>query len=221
MARKVSATTAVTRSSPAFAGIPDEVHEALLENLRALVQPYRRGDVLLRIGDTSTFFPVVLSGTVQATVPRGSSVQIVERFGVGDSFAEAVVVSGTASPVEISALADSVVLLISAQRLASSTHPWAARLQANFTQEMSKKLVHLSVRLNLLTEPRLRNRILMSLEDLPEQPDGSLELPFSRLEWADYLGVNSKALLRELRRMQDDGAIGIDGRIVRLHGTRH
>lgn len=214
--KAVPEPTVVTRNSPAFAGIPVDAHEALLESVRAFVQNYRRDEVLLRLGDTSGFFPIVLAGSVQAAVPRGTHTQIVERFGRGDSFAEAVVVGGTASPVEIRALTDSAVLQIPAQRLAASTHPWASRLSANLMQEMSKKLVHLSVRLNLLTEPRLRSRILMHLETLPVQPDGTVHLPFNRQELADYLGVNSKALLRELRRMQDDGVITIDQRRIRV-----
>lgn len=198
-----------------FEGIPADKHASLLESLRAFTQNYRSGEVLLRRGDTSTFFPVVLSGSVQAVVPRGLSIQIVERFGPGESFAEAVVVGGTASPVEISALANSTILQIPAQRIATSMNPWAARLNANLTREMSKKLVHLSERLNLLTEPRLRSRILLHLETLVAH-DRIVQLPFKRQEWADYLGVNVKALLRELRRMQDDGLIVIDKRRITL-----
>jgi CRP-like cAMP-binding protein len=153
---------------------------------------------------------------VQATVPRGAQTQIVERFGRGDSFAEAVVVGGTPSPVEISALSDCSVLLIPSARLSASTHVAAPRLHANLMQEMSKKLVHLSVRLNLLTETRLRNRVLMHLETLPVRPDGTVHLPFNRREWAEYLGANSKALLRELRRMQDEGLIELDKQLVRV-----
>lgn len=205
-----------TRHSPAFAGIPVEQHIEFLESVRALVQPYRRGESIIRIGDTVSFFPIVLSGTVQATVPRGSNLQIVERFGPGDSFAEAVVTSDGASPVEIAALTDCQVLLLHRDRMLKSSHPGAAIVHANLMREMSKKLVHLSVRLNLLSEPRLRSRIMMSLEDLQTEPDGSIVLPFSRQDWADYLGVNAKALMRELRRMQDEELIEIDRKTVRI-----
>ncbi|WP_448060609.1 Crp/Fnr family transcriptional regulator [Cellulomonas hominis] len=199
-----------------FDGIPAELHDALLAELHAFVQSYGQGEVLLRVGGTSGFFPLVLSGSIQATVPRGVHSQIVERFGRGMSFAEAVVVAGSPSPVEISALVDSSILKIPARRLASSDDPWAGRLYANLVQEMSKKIVHLSVRLNLLTEPRLRSRIMMHVESLPVEPDGAVHLPFNRQEWADYLGVNSKSLLRELRRMQDDHVLAIDKRRLLL-----
>ena len=207
---------AVTRRSPAFAGIAPERHGELLESVRAIAQEYRRGESIIRIGDTVSFFPVVLSGSVQATVPRGSNTQIVERFGPGDSFAEAVVVSSSPSPVEIAALTDARILLVHRQRLLSSGMPEAAVLHGNLMQEMSKKLVHLSVRLNLLSEPRLRSRILMSLDDLSPGEDGTIVLPYTRSDWADYLGVNSKALMRELRRMQDEGLIELDRKSVRV-----
>ncbi|MFC6356559.1 Crp/Fnr family transcriptional regulator [Luethyella okanaganae] len=199
-----------------FAGIPSDAHDTLLEAVRAFVQNYRRGDILLRVGDTSNFFPIVLSGTIQAAAPRGVHNQIVARFGCGESFAEAIVVAGSRSPVDVSALTDSTILQLPAQRIASSKHPWAAQLNANLMHEMSKKLVHLSFRLNLLSEPRMRTRILLHLGILPPQQDGAIHLPFNRQEWADYLCVNSKALLRELRRMQDDRLLAIEKRRIRL-----
>ncbi|MBP6685014.1 MAG: Crp/Fnr family transcriptional regulator [Leucobacter sp.] len=206
----------VTRRSAVFAGIAPEQHEELLSALRAASQGYRKGELIVRMGETVNFFPVVLAGSVQATVPRGHNTQIVERFGPGDSFAEAVVMSDGASPVEITALTDSRILLIHRQRLQTATHPGASILHANLMREMSKKLVHLSVRLNLLAEPRLRSRILMSLADLTPDASGEIVLPYSRQDWADYLGVNSKALLRELRRMQDDGIIELDRKTARV-----
>ncbi|GAA2846322.1 CRP-like cAMP-binding protein [Leucobacter komagatae] len=206
----------VTRRSRVFAGVDPSLHTDLLAAVRAASQGYRRGDSIIRIGEQVSFFPVVLAGSVQATVPRGANTQIVERFGPGDSFAEAVVVSEGASPVEISALTDARILLIHKERLAASTHPGAAIVHANLMQEMSKKLVHLSVRLNLLAEPRLRSRILMSLDGIAPGDDGEIVLPYSRQDWADYLGVNSKALLRELRRMQDDGLIELAGKTLRV-----
>ncbi|GAA1325844.1 Crp/Fnr family transcriptional regulator [Leucobacter albus] len=213
MARQYDAVTARSR---VFAGVEPAVHGELLAAVQATSQGYRQGEAIIRIGESVSFFPVVLAGSVQATVPRGSNTQIVERFGPGDSFAEAVVVSGGPSPVEITALSDARVLLIHRQRLAAATHAGAAVLQANLMQEMSKKLVHLSVRLNLLSEPRLRSRILMSLEDLGAGGGSQVTLPFGRQEWADYLGVNAKALMRELRRMQDEGLIELDRKTVRV-----
>ena len=212
----VSRFEPVTRRSRVFAGVDPGQHGELLTSVQAASQGYRQGESIIRIGETVAFFPVVLAGSVQATVPRGSNTQIVERFGPGDSFAEAVVVSGSASPVEIAALTDARILLIHKQRLVASPHPGAAVVHANLVQEMSRKLVHLSVRLNLLAEPRLRSRILMSLEDIAPDETGSIALPYSRQDWADYLGVNSKALLRELRRMQDEGVITLDRKTVRV-----
>ncbi|KAM9863666.1 Crp/Fnr family transcriptional regulator [Leucobacter sp. BZR 635] len=207
---------AATYRSRVFAGIPREEHAGLLESVRAITQSYRQGEAIIRIGERMSFFPVMLTGAVQATVPRGSNTQIVERFGPGDSFAEAVVMSDGPSPVEIVALTDAEVLLLHRGRLLGASQRGAARLHANLVQEMSKKLVHLSVRLNLLAEPRLRNRILMSLESFGRSSEGEILLPYSRADWADYLGVNPKALMRELRRMQDETLIEVERKRVRL-----
>lgn len=201
---------------PAFDGIPAAEHEPLLERVRAFDHEYRQGESVVRVGDRLSFFPIVLSGSVQATMPRGDNLQIVERFGPGESFAEAIVISEGESSVEIEAIGRTRLLLLHRDRLRMEGDPAATRLHANLVREMSKKLLHLSERLTLLVEPRLRRRILMSLAALPAAPDGRRSLPFSRKEWADYVGANAKALLRELRRMQDDGVIELGRTTARI-----
>lgn len=206
----------VTAGSRVFTGIPVEEREPLLESVRAIEQQYRHGETIVHAGDRLSFFPIILTGTVQATLPRGNNRQIIERFGAGESFAEAVVISEQESIVEMEAVVHTRLLLVHRARLRASTEIAAERLQANLVREMSKKLLHLSERLSLLVEPRLRRRILMSLDMLPASADGRISLPFSRREWADYVGANAKALLRELRRMQDEGVIALERTSVRI-----
>nr|WP_255529497.1 helix-turn-helix domain-containing protein [Leucobacter edaphi] len=187
-----------------------------MASVRAIEQAYGHGQAIVRVGERLSFFPIIIAGTVQATLPRGDNLQIIERFGVGDSFAEAIVISQNESTVEIDAVVKTRLLLLHRERLRASSDPYAARLHANLVQEMSKKLMHLSERLTLLVEPRLRRRILMSLATLPAAADGRVVLPFSRREWADYVGANAKALLRELRRMQDDGVLELGRTTARI-----
>ncbi|MFR2030514.1 MAG: helix-turn-helix domain-containing protein [Collinsella sp.] len=90
------------------------------------------------------------------------------------------------------------------------------RLYANVMGEMSKKVKTLTAKLALLSEPRLRKRIALYLRRLPEDKDGYVIIPYSRKALAEYLAVNDKALLRELRRMIEEGVLEGEGRRLKL-----
>ena len=68
----------------------------------------------------------------------------------------------------------------------------------------------------MVGEPRLSDRILAYLRTLPADADGRVEIPVNRQEWASYLRVADKSLIRELRAMQNDGLLEVDGRHIRV-----
>lgn len=215
--RPLSATDrACLAASPVFAGIPEKEIEALLVAVGAYERPYGADEVIRSVGDELKSYPVVLEGVVQAALPRDGALQIVARFGPGDSFAEAVPTSLKRSPVQITALDQCRILMIPAANLTTSGSPWAAQLVANLMGEMSKKIEGLSKKLRLLGEPKLRRRLLMYLADLPVDEDGWVTLPFKYRELAEFLGVTKASFSRELQRMQEEGILQADRRARRM-----
>lgn len=214
--RGVEENLGYLKGSSMFLGIPEEQIDPLLRSVRVTVRTWDKGEVVRHAGDEMDYFGIVLSGSVQASLPQAWREQIVERFGACDSFAEAVPVAFRRTPVTITALEDVRIACIKPTDIAASSHAFAALLQENLTQEMSKKLVHLSRKLAILGEPRLRSRIAMYLAEQPVNDAGEIELVFSYRELADYLGVNSAALSREIGRMQDEGILAVGKRTFKV-----
>lgn len=206
----------VLLSSPAFKGLSAERIEKILNELSARRKRFDEGAYIAHQGDALDKFPIVLSGMVEASIPSIDRSQIVGRFGVGESFAEAVPTTLHVSPVEIKTLEESDILFIPASRLMQTNTVDGLLVRANIMAEMSKKIAELSIKLMLLAEPRLRRRIELYLERLDADADGWIRLSFNRRELASFLGVNDKSLTRELHRMQDEGLIELSGRKVRL-----
>lgn len=206
----------VLKSSAIFANIPVDEIPFLLKSVGATVATWKKGEVIRSAGDEMHFFGVVLSGVVQASLPQNGRDQIVGRFPEGESFAEAAPVALKRTPVTITCVKDARAICIDPDNIAVSPHPFATTMHANLMAEMSKKLVHLSTKLSILGEPRLRQRIVMYLNSQPVQDDGSVDVPMSFKELADYLGVNNTALSRELGRMQDDGVISMGRHSIKL-----
>lgn len=204
--------------SPVFDGIPFDARGGLLDGLGASVRRLAEGQVLRRAGEALDFFPVVVAGRIEATMPQGGQNRVVSQFGPGESFAEAVPNTLKFSPVNMQALCDTTLLCIPAEPLLASGDAHAVRLRENLAREMSKKIMVLSQTLSVVGEPRLSDRIMAYLRTLPKEPDGTVLVPLGRQEWAAYLRVADKSLIRELRALQDAGQIDVHGRSVRITG---
>ncbi len=213
--------TRVLADSPAFRGVPRARVQAVLAQLGCTVRNYAERDFIAHAGDAMRAYPVVLAGIVEARMPKAGAggYTIVGRFAPGDSFAEAVPTTLKHSPVDIVCIEPSSVVLIPAARLEESDSNDCLRVRANLLAEMSKKISELSYKLTLFAEPRLRNRLLMYLQAQDADGSGAVTLEYNRKELASYLGVNDKALSRELRRLQDEGVLAVDGKHVRILGN--
>lgn len=206
---------------PAFRGVPADRCADVIRALDGMTRTYRKGEVIRNAGDELAWFGVVRTGEVQAGVFDGEHDQIIERFGAGEVFGEAIALTNQRCPVEIRAVRDTKVVLIRvaplfAGHMRPAAAPYVTHLLANLMRDMAEKLVTLNFKLRILREPRLRERVLLYLRNLSGASPGAVRLPYTRAELANYLGVDRSALSRELGRMQDDGLIRLDGREVEL-----
>ena len=192
-------------SSAVFEGIPVKDLRDLLREIDARVVELSEGQLLRRAGDRMDFYPVVVSGIVQASMPQGGQDRPVAQFGSGESFAEAVPATLKHTPVNIRALEPTSILCIPAKQLESCTSPHAFLLRENLSQTLS-----------VVGEPRLSDRIMAHLRTLPQDADGRVEVPMNRQEWATYLRAADKSLIRELSTLQKEGVLEVDGRFIRV-----
>lgn len=203
-------------ASPVFSGIPGQSRLELLREVDARSIDLSEGQLLRRAGDCMDFYPVVVSGIVQASMPQGGQDRPVAQFGSGESFAEAVAATLKHTPVNIRALESTSILCIPAKQLESCTSPHAFLLRENLSTEMSKKIGVLTQTLSVVGEPRLSDRIMAYLRTLPQDADGRVEVPMNRQEWATYLRAADKSLIRELSTLQKEGILEVDGRFIRV-----
>lgn len=206
----------VLQDASVFSGTPLEERPVLLQDLKAYECFYKKGEAFRRMGEEMDFYPIVMQGKIQATMPHGGQDHIVATFGPGDSFAEAVPVAMKRCPVDIWVLQDACVLCIPVEELDACENTWVAMLRANIATELSKKVNVLSETLAMLSEPRLPDRILTFLGTQATNKDGTITVPYSRLEWAGILRVAEKSLIRELSNMHKAGILDVRGRTIRI-----
>lgn len=80
---------------------------------------------------------------------------------------------------------------------------------------ISDKALGLSERIEVLSQRSIRDRLL-SYFQLSSRRNGtvSFSMPFTGAELADYLCVDRSAMLRELKKMREDGLVRVDKRHV-------
>ena len=92
---------------------------------------------------------------------------------------------------------------------------------SNLLKLMSEKTQALSEHLEVLSRRTTREKLLAYFSLLSAKNRSAyFTLPFSQTSLADYICVDRSAMMRELRRMSDEGLLEIDRRNVKLTTRR-
>ena len=87
----------------------------------------------------------------------------------------------------------------------------------NLVQLMSEKTQALSEHLEILSRRTTREKLMAYFSMLSAKAGSSyFTLPFSQTSLADYICVDRSAMMRELKRMNEDGLIETDRRNIKL-----
>lgn len=209
-------TMRVLEQSNVFSGMALENIDRILIETVSIEFTVLKDEFFRHQGETLDFYPIVISGEVQARMPRESGPMVVQSFTAGESFAEAIPGSIGACPVDIVALVDTHIVGIPADNVKQGTDPLYEELRANISREMSLKVATLSQKLSMMGETRMRPRFKKYLSTLARSKDGSYILPKTKREIAALMGVHEKAFLRELKSLQEDGYVKITGNHLKV-----
>ena len=177
-----------------------------------------RGDVLFQRGDPSNGFFVVVHGKVKLalTSPQGIE-KVVELFGPGQSFGEAVMFMDKPYPVYAQALTDTLALHISKNVVVGGIDSDPA-----FCRKM---LAGLSIRLHRLIQnvesislrssaQRVIDYLLRDLEEIKEGQDLHINLPANKNVIASNLNITPETFSRILHNLSEAGLITVEGKAV-------
>jgi CRP-like cAMP-binding protein len=177
-----------------------------------------RGEVIFRRGDPSNGFYVVIHGRVKLalTSPQGIE-KVLELFGPGQSFGEAVMFLGKSYPVYAQALTDALVLHINKQVIDGGIDSDPA-----FSRKM---LAGLSIRLHRLIQSvesislrssaqRVIDYLLRDLDEIKTGQDIRITLSANKNVIASNLNITPETFSRILHDLSDGGLIRVEGKDV-------
>ena len=203
----------VIRSSQLFSGISEEEIVAMLSCLRAEKKEFQKEDFVLRTGDTVEAIGLVLSGSVLIMQEDiWGNRNILSKAGPGQTFAAAFACApGSVLNVSVMAEMSVTVMFLNVKHILTvcpSACARHSRIIRNLLGELAEKNLRFSEKLTHMGQRSTRAK-LMSYFSAEVQRHGKYEfdIPFSRQQLADYLGVERSGLSVELGKMRKEGLL--------------
>ena len=203
----------VIRSSTLFSGISEEEVTAMLSCLNAEERSFPKEAFVLRAGDTAGLIGLVLSGSVLVIQEDiWGNRNILSKAGPGQTFAAAFACA-PGSVLNVSVVAETPVtaLFLDVKRILTvcpSACAHHSRIIRNLLGELAEKNLRFGEKLTHMGQRTTRSK-LMSYLSAEAQRRGAVEfdIPFSRQQLADFLGVERSGLSLELGKMKQDGLL--------------
>jgi len=196
---------------PLFEYISKDKYDNVLTCLNAQVKTYQKDETIGGLQEPIKNAGIILSGKVSISFfSKAGREYNVQQFGKGEMFGEAFAcVQDESNTAQIVAEQKSQILLLHFSKLFTEkarSCPFASQVTSNLLNETAKKNIFLNKKIEILTQKKIRDRILIYLQTI-DQPASPIYIPFNRQGLANYLGVDRSALSRELCTMRDEGIL--------------
>lgn len=198
---------------PLFAGIREKDLPAMLKCMGSYQKKYQKNEIIFLESKEVRNVGILLSGSVHMVKedPEGHHTLLVamkEGELFGESFSCG---SHLDSRVSFFAAVPCTVLFLPFYKVIHSCKlscTFHHRLIENMVRLIGDKNVQLMQKIEIISQKTLRGKIMAYLQNQAlEQNSSQFQIPFGRLELAEYLCADRSALTRELSCMKKEGLI--------------
>ncbi len=199
-----------------FSYLDEEAILALCDN--KVEQSFRKGDVINREGDPITSFKYLKSGLVKLFRNTSSGEEQVITFTRPFEFVSNMsIFSGEKYRYSVSALEDSVVCIVRLSYIKDLFLKNGAFAMGLLTRmaEINEKIIGQALDLR---QKNLIGRIAYVILYFSKEIYNSkiFDLPVSRKEIADYIGMSTANVIRTMSEFKKEGIISIDGKTIEV-----
>lgn len=179
-----------------------------------------RGNVLFQRGDQSLGFYIVVHGQIKLALSSPQGIEkVVELFGAGQSFGEAVMFMGKPYPVYAQALVDTLVLHISKQAVfggIESDPAFCRKMLAGLSIRLHR-MIHYVESFSLRSSAqRVIGYLLQDSEEAAEDSEITVSLPANKNVIASNLNITPETFSRILHNLAAKDLIEVTGKDVRI-----
>ena len=210
--------------SPLFQDISYEDYRSLLTCFQAVQKSFRSDDLIYDFSSPKNDAVGVVERGCAALIridEEGVST-VMEELGPGGVFGKTLAFAGSSGDsLEVVCRTPCDVLFIDYPHILkrcenACTHH--SLLVQNMLRLMADKAQSLSERVDVLSRRSIREKLLCYFRQLAGKAGGdTFTLPFSLSMLADYIATDRSAMMRELKRLREEGIVRSDGRRFTLH----
>ena len=209
--------------SPLFQDISYEEYCRMLDCFQAVQRSFRTDDLIYDFSSKeSNAVGIIERGEASVIrIDKDGVSTVLEELSVGGVFGRTLAYSGSVrDSMEVVCRTPCDVLFIDYPHIfkrceKACTHH--SLLVQNMLRLMADKAQALSLRVDVLSRRSIREKLLCYFRQLSEQEGKqTFTLPFSLSTLADYIATDRSAMMRELKRLKEEGVIRSDGRKITL-----
>lgn len=211
----------ILQNTALFKGLSEDEIQTCLACSKAESIYYEKGEMVFSEEDHPACLPMLISGSVTLGMDYSDGKRnIIAMFeNKGDIFGQELILIGESKyGMYARAQTKSHILMIPKDFLVGTCERncgFHSSLISNMLLMMAQKSLTLNERLEIMSCSTLRQKIAkMILFSIGDR--SSMSVSMSRQEMADFLNAARPSLSRELMRMQNDGLITVEGRIITL-----
>ena len=206
-------------TSPLFQDISYEEYSRLLTCFQAVQKSFRSDDLIYDFSSPQTDAVGIVERGCAALIriDEEGVATVMEELGPGGVFGRTLAFAGASGDsLQVVCRTPCDVLFIDyphiLKRCENACNHHSVLVQ-NMLRLMSDKAQALSQRVDVLSRRSIREKLLCYFRQLSERAgSNTFTLPFSLSTLADYIATDRSAMMRELKRLREEGAIRSDGR---------
>lgn len=209
------------QKSPLFQNISYQEYREILTCFQAVQRSFR-ADELIYDFSTDAVGVVEQGQAALIRIDVDGVSTVLEDLGMGSIFGKTLAFAGsTGDSLEVVCRRPCTVVFINYDHLFSPCGNACRRhsvMVQNMVRLMADKAQALSRRVDVLSRRSIREKLLCYFRQLAQQAGGStFTLPFSLSTLADYIATDRSAMMRELKRLREEGSVRSDGRQFTLY----
>lgn len=204
-----------------FTGISPESQAAMHLCFRSREAAFDTGEIITTYTSRPQKLGVLMRGHARLYYCDADGNQsVMEELFCNSVFGEIFLLPGDMQEYYVCACEPCHVLFIDYEHIVKRCPKACAhhsQLVSNLFQLTARKAQHQANRINILTQPTVRLKLLTYFSQLGETgADHTVTVPVSYTALAEYLCLDRSAMMRELKKMADAGLIRRDGRKIQL-----
>jgi CRP-like cAMP-binding protein len=216
--RRDDALLNTVRTIPLFSTLQPDEMKPMIADHQLFIKNYSKEATVYNQNDSCKTLDIVLSGSLVAySLSENGSAMTMFEFSKDQMLGANLLFGDNHTyPLTIYCMSDARLLHVTRKAICSFLQSYHFAIKfVGMLSHNSQKLNH---KITMVSQNSLRENLLEYLRQQSIlQSSDTIILPISKKQLADYLGVQRPSLFRELKKLKDEGIIGVSNRTIHLN----